>query len=153
MPHTNKASAPVVMTAITRTPQQARAHALAEKLIEFLETSEVPDGLFVADMLCDFTLPTWRLQACGVEDSVGLRLVGHPGRGTVPRWRFDPTPTGFVLEVEEAWDSGGEHWTCRELFRADISDEGITLLSVYCTGDWDAERRAEHAAAATLIRA
>ena len=97
-------------------------------------------------------LAAWRLQASGVEDSVALRLAGHPGPGTVPRWRFDPTPTGFVLEVEEAWDWGGEHWTCRELFRADIGDEGITQLSVYCTGDWDAARRAEHAAAVTLIR-
>ena len=104
------------------------------------------------DVFCDFTMPTWRLQASGVEDSVALRLAGHPGPGTVPRWRFDPTPTGFVLEVEEAWDWGGEHWTCRELFRADIGDEGITQLSVYCTGDWDAARRAEHAAAVTLIR-
>jgi hypothetical protein len=140
------------MTATTLTRHEARAHALAEKLIEFLETSEVPDGLFAADMFCDFTVPTWRLQASGVEDSVALRLAGHPGPGTVPRWRFDPTPTGFVLEVEEAWDSGGEHWTCRELFRADIGGEGITQLSVYCTGDWDAARRAEHAAAVTLIR-
>ena len=37
----------------------ARAHALAEKLIEFMETGEVPDGLFAADMFCDFTMPTW----------------------------------------------------------------------------------------------
>jgi hypothetical protein len=101
---------------------------------------------------CDFTMPTWRLQASGAGDSVALRLAGHPGQGTVPRWRFDPTPTGFVLEVEEAWDSGGEHWTCRELFRAGIGEAGITQLSVYCTGDWDAARRAEHAAAVTLIR-
>lgn len=92
-------------------------------------------------------MPTGPLQASGVEDSVALRLAGHPAQGTVPRWRFDPTPTGFVLEVEEAWNSGGEHWTCRELFRADIGGEGITQLSVYCTGDWDAARRAEHAAA------
>ena len=96
------------MTA-TLTQHEARAHALAEELIEFLETSEVPNGLFAADIFCDFTMATWRLQACGVEDSVALRLAGRPGRGTVPRWRFDPTPTGFVLEVEEAWDSGGEH--------------------------------------------
>jgi hypothetical protein len=102
-------------------------------------------------VFCDFTMPTWRLQASGVEDSVAVRL-GDQGQATVPRWRFDPTPTGFVLEVEEAWDSGGEHWTSRELFRADIGDEGITQLSVYCTGDWDAARRAEHAAAVTLIR-
>ena len=140
------------MTAATLTPQQARAHALAEKLIQFLQAGEVPDGLFAADVFTDFTMPTWRLQAASAADSVAMRLAGHPGQGAVPRWRFDPTPTGFVLEVEEAWDSGGEHWTCRELFRADIGDEGITQLSVYCTGDWDAARRAEHAAAVTLIR-
>lgn len=139
------------MTATTLTQHEARGRALAVKFIEFLQTGQVPAGLFAADMFCDFTMPTWRLQACGVEDSVALRLAGHPEKGTVPRWRFDPTPTGFVLEVEEAWDSDGEHWTCRELFRADIGDEGITQLSVYCTGDWDAARRAEHAAAVTLI--
>ena len=128
------------MTATTPAQREARAHALAEKLIEFLETSEVSDGLFAADMFCDFTMPTWRLQASGVTDSVALRLAGHPGRGTAPRWRFDPTPTGFVLEVEEAWDWGAEHWTCRELFRADTGEEGITQLSVYCTGDCNAAR-------------
>ena len=53
------------MTATALTQHEARAHALAEKLIEFLETSEVPDGLFAADMFCDFTMPTWRLQAAG----------------------------------------------------------------------------------------
>jgi len=140
------------MTTTAISQHEARAHALAEKFVEFLETGEVPDGLFAADMFCDFTMPTWRLQASGVGDSVALRLAGHPEPGRVPRWRFDPTPTGFVLEVEEAWESGGEYWTCRELFRADVGDEGISQLSVYCTGDWDAARRAEHAAAVTLIR-
>jgi hypothetical protein len=135
------------------TSHETRAHLLAEKFIAFLETGTPPDGLFAADVFCDFTMPTWRLQASGVADSVALRRGGHPGPGTVPRWRFDPTPTGFVLELDEAWDADGEHWTCREMFRADISDEGITQLSVYCTGDWDAARRAEHAAAVTLIRA
>ena len=57
------ASRRIVMTATTLTQHEARAHALAEKLIEFLETDEVPDGLFAADMFCDFTMPTWRLQA------------------------------------------------------------------------------------------
>jgi len=140
------------MTAPTVTQHEARAHELAEKFIGFLESGKVAEGLLAPDVFCDFTMPTWRLQACGIEDAAALRLAGHPGPGTVPRWRFDPTPTGFVLEVEEAWDDGGEHWTCRELFRADISDAGITQLSVYCTGDWDAARRAEHAAAVTLIR-
>jgi hypothetical protein len=38
------------------------------------------------------------------------------------------------------------------LFRADIGPAGITQMSVYCTGDWDAAQRTEHAAAVTLIR-
>jgi hypothetical protein len=134
------------------TAAEERAHMLAEKFIAFLETGDVADGLFAPDVFCDFTMPTWRLQASGVEDAVGLRKGGHPSPGRVPRWRFDPTPTGFVVEVEEAWEQGGDQWTCREMMRADIGDEGITLLSVYCTGDWGTARRAEHAAAVTLLR-
>jgi hypothetical protein len=47
---------------------------------------------------------------------IRLRTTGHPGRGRVPRSRFDPTATGFVLEVEEEWEAGGESWYCRELW-------------------------------------
>jgi hypothetical protein len=136
----------------TLTAHEARAHALAEKLVAWLESGRVPEDLLAPDAFCDFTMPTWRLQAFGVEAVAALRRAGHPEPGAVPRWRFDPTPTGFVLEVEEAWDAGGEQWTCREMFRADIDDAGITELSVYCTGDWDSARRTEHAAAVTLIR-
>jgi hypothetical protein len=134
------------------TQRETRAHEVAEKLIVFLETGEVRDGLFAPDVFCDFTMPTWRLQASGFDECVALRVGAHPGTATVPRWRFDPIPTGFVLELEEVWDAEGEHWTCREMFRADMSDAGITELSVYCTGDWDAARRAEHGAAVTLLR-
>lgn len=136
----------------TTAGHDTRAHVLAEKFVVFLETNTVPEGLLAADVFCDFTMPTWRLQASGVEQVVALRMAGHPSTGTVRRWRFDPTPTGFVLELEEAWDADGEHWTAREMIRADISDDGITEFSVYCTGDWDAARRAEHAAAVRLIR-
>jgi hypothetical protein len=33
-------------------------------------------------MFCDFTMPTWRLQASGVEDSLALRIAGHPEQGS-----------------------------------------------------------------------
>ena len=129
-----------------------RSHALAEQLVTFLETGTPPDGLFAPDVFCDFTLPQWRLQASGIEEVVALRKAGHPGPGRVPQWRFDPTPTGFVLEFTEDWQHEGERWTSRELARADVADDGVTQLSVYCTGDWDDARRAEHAEAVTLIR-
>jgi hypothetical protein len=83
---------------------------------------------------------------------LAVRRDNHPQPGRIPRWRFDPTPTGFVLELEETWVAEGEAWYCRELFRADVGPAGITELTVYCTGDWDTPRREEHATAVTLIR-
>ena len=133
-------------------PQVERSHALAEKFIAFLETGDAPDGLFAPDVFCDFTMPTWRLQSSGIEDLVAMRKAGHPGPGRVPRWRFDPTPTGFVLEFDEDWEWEDDRWTAREMARADVGDDGISQLSVYCTGDWSTAQRAEHAAAVTLLR-
>lgn len=129
-----------------------RAHALAEQFVAFMETGSPPSGLFAPDVFCDFTMPQWRLQASGIEDVVALRKAGHPGPGRVPQWRFDPTPTGFVIEWAEDWQQDGERWTCREMARADVGAEGISQISIYCTGDWDTARRAEHAEQVTLIR-
>lgn len=131
-------------------PEAARKMAL--RLIEFLETGEAPPGLFTAGVFCDFTLPLWRLQAQGLKPVVALRRHGHPGPSRVPRWRCDPTPTGFVLEVEERWEQDGEPWYCRELIRADVVGESIAEITVYCTGDWDSARQAEHQQAVRLLR-
>ncbi|MDQ1618799.1 MAG: hypothetical protein QOE19_1368 [Actinomycetota bacterium] len=143
------------MTALGTTTSEAsteRLRTMADGLVVFLETGSPPDELFAPDVFLDFTMPTWRLQAEGVADVVASRRAGHPSPGRVPRQRFDPTASGFVLEVEETWASGGEQWYSRELIRADVSEQGITGLSVYCTGDWDTARVAEHAAAVSLIR-
>ncbi|WP_405663569.1 MULTISPECIES: hypothetical protein [unclassified Streptomyces] len=130
-----------------------RARELAAQFVAFLESGTPPAGLFAPDLFCDFTMPRWRLQARGVDDAVALRRAGHPGPSRVPRSRFDATATGFVLEVEEQWEQDGQSWYCRELFRADVSGGSIGELSVYCTGDWDRARVAEHARTVRLLRA
>ena len=129
-----------------------RLRRLADDYIRFLETGQPSPGLFAPDVFADVTLPRWRVQAEGAEALVALRRRSHPCPGLVPRHRLDATATGFVLEVEETWDEGGERWYCRELFRADVTADGIQALSVYCTGDWDTARVAEHAGAVTLLR-
>ena len=136
----------------TQITSQTTAQALADKFISFLETGEAPEGLFTPDVFCDFTAPRWRLQAQGRADAVAIRAAGHPGPGRVPRSRLDATATGFVLEVEERWEADGESWYCRELIRADVHGGSIVEIAVYCTGDWDRARVAEHAAAVTLLR-
>jgi hypothetical protein len=122
------------------------------RFVRFLETGEAGGDLFTPDVFCDFTFPRWRLQAEGVAATVALRKQGHPGPGTIPRWRCDPTPTGFVIEFEERWQQNGKDWYSREMARADVRGQAIAALSVYCTGDWDTERRAEHARAVQLLR-
>ncbi|MFN8035540.1 MAG: hypothetical protein U0V73_06370 [Acidimicrobiia bacterium] len=136
----------------TRTDPTPLVDVLADRFITFLETGTPPDGLFRDDVFCDFTMPQWRLQAGGVDGLVALRRAGHPGPGRVPRTRLDATATGFVLELEEEWEQGGESWYCREMFRADVSDGLVSQLSVYCTGDWDRARVARHAATVELLR-
>jgi hypothetical protein len=128
------------------------SRCLAARFVQFLETGSVPDGLFTDDVFCDFTMPLWRLQAQGVEDTVRLRKAGHPGPGQVPRWRCDSTPTGFVIEFEERWEQDGKEWYSRELARIDTRGDQIAAMSVYCTGDWDAARRAKHVAEVSLLR-
>jgi hypothetical protein len=125
---------------------------LAGKMIRFLETGDVPEGLFRPDVFLDLSMPTWRIQTTGAEDLIAVRKEGHPGPGAVTRWRADPTPSGFVLEFEERWNGEGQQWYAREMIRADVTGGAIAGLSVYCTGDWDEARQAEHVAAVTLIR-
>ncbi|MFV8188129.1 MULTISPECIES: hypothetical protein [unclassified Streptomyces] len=135
-------------TAVTDT----RVEELAALFVRFLETNTAPDGLFTDDVFLDLSLPQWRLQARGREEFVALRRRSHPCRGTVPRHRADPTPSGFVLEFEENWTDAQGTWYCRELMRADLRDGAIAEASVYCTGDWDPATRAAHAEKVRLLR-
>ena len=94
------------------------------------------------------------MEAAGRGGRGGGRAA--PSRSPRPRTR-SPQPVRPDTNRVRARGGGdvgrdGEHWYCRELFRADTGDEGITRLSVYCTGDWDTARVAEHAAAVTMTR-
>lgn len=140
------------MTAVGTRADLAGAPPVVHAFVQFLERNEAPDGLFTDDVLTDFTMPIWRLQAVGPEASEALRRRGHPVPSRVVRVRHDPTPSGFVLEVEEEWDDSADHWYCRELFRADVRAGAISQLSVYCTGDWNAAQVARHQAEVRLLR-
>ena len=130
----------------------AEANVVAARLVAFLETNTAAPELFTPDVFVDFTTPLWRDQAQGRADLIAMRLRGHPMPGKVSRHRVDATPSGFVIEVEEQWEQGGEQWYCRELMRADVTGGAISMISVYCTGDWDTERRAKHAREVRLLR-
>ena len=123
------------------------------RLIEFLETGELPEGLLAPDVFLDLSVPLWRLQAATAEDAVAVRRGGHPWPGQVTIERISQTNTGFTVEFEERWEHEGQHWYCREMIRADVVDDAIVDMAVYCTGDWDEATQREHACAVRLLRA
>ncbi|GAA0928796.1 hypothetical protein GCM10009554_10660 [Kribbella koreensis] len=137
---------------MSTTTMQPDVTTAVAKLIRFLETGEVPDGLFTPDVFTDLSLPQWRVQANTVDDVLAIRLEGHPSPGKVHVTRVDPTDRGFTIEFEERWEKDGQRWYCREMLRADVVGAAISDLSVYCTGDWDEAKQREHAAAVRLIR-
>ena len=49
------------------------------RLIEFLETGNVPHGLFAPDVFLDLSLPHWRLQADTAEEVARLLRLGVDG--------------------------------------------------------------------------
>jgi hypothetical protein len=140
------------MTRIAERADLVDAPPVVSKFIHWLETTELPDGLFAEDVFADFTPPLWRLQTAGRADTVAIRTGSHPGTSTVTQLRYDPIPSGFVLEFEEKWEAGGDHWYCREMVRADVRDGSISGLSIYCSGDWDSALVARHGVEVTLLR-
>jgi hypothetical protein len=137
---------------MTAVAVDSRVRKLARELIAFLETGQPSPGLFAPDVFFDVTVPHWRLQAEGRDEAVALRLQQHGAPGRVVRHRIDETENGFVLEFEERWHERGEDWYAREIARADVGENGITELSVYCTGDWNPAREEEHRRSVRLLR-
>jgi len=140
------------VTGTVAEPGRPDTTATVAKLIRFLETGSAPDGLFAPGVFSDLSLPQWRVQTATAEEILAIRGEDHPFPGQVRVERVEETGHGFTIEFEERWDSGGQRWYCREMIRADVAGGSIVELSIYCTGDWDAARQEEHAAAVRLIR-
>jgi hypothetical protein len=139
------------MTATT-TDLPAFVQASVDRFVAFLETGAT-EGLFAADVFADFTLPHWRTQVQGAEETITTKSSLHPPAGRTRVEKVLAAERGYTLKVEERWEDGGTQWYCREAFLCDLDDQGrITELSVYCTGDWDEAAVARHAETVTLLR-
>jgi hypothetical protein len=125
----------------------------AARFVAWLRTGGDPGNLFAPDVFGDVTLPHWRLQADNAADLVAIRATGHPWPGRVRVERLEPTPRGWVMQLEERWiDEHGRSWYCREMFRADVTNGAITDFAVYCTGDWDEAAVLRHEGEVRLLR-
>jgi hypothetical protein len=129
----------------------ALAQQLSECLADVFRTADA--GTVLADdVFLDGHPPLWRFQLHG-RDAFNAWIKGFmPGGADTNVVRTIPTVTGFVTEFTGHHEENGEEMTDRKILLAEVRGGRITELTVYCSGDWDADLRARHAAETQLIR-
>ena len=129
----------------------ATAQELSERLADVFRNAEASDVL-AADVFLDGNPPEWRFQLEGRDNfDVWIKSFMPDGADTTVV-RTIPTVTGFVTEFVGSHVEDGEEITDRKIMLAEVRAGRITELTVYCSGDWNAELRARHAAETRLIR-
>ena len=123
----------------------------SDVLAEVFRTGAVGD-VFTEDVFLDGHPPFWRFQIQG-RDAFAEWLRGYVGEHvTVDVVRTVATSDGFVTEHVDEHVEGGARMTSRKLVLCTMRETRIAELSVYCSGDWDAELRARHQAEAPIFR-
>src|SRR5262245_40557605 len=129
----------------------ATAQELSERLADVFRTAEVGDVL-TEDVFLDGHPPLWRFQLQG-RDTFAAWLKGYsPDGAETTVVRTVPTATGFVNELTGRHDEDGVEMTDRQIMLCEVRNGRIAELTIYCSGDWDPELRARHAAEAPIIR-
>ncbi len=141
------------MTARTAIPTIDRPTAalLAERLADVFRTADVGD-VFTEDLFLDGHPPLWRFQLEGLEAFAAWLTAYAPGGVDTTVVRAVPTDTGFVTELTGRHEEDGLLMTDRKIVLCEVRDGRISHLTIYCSGDWDPELRARHAAETTLLR-
>ena len=138
-------------TTTTTTIDDATVQELSERLADVFRTAEVGDVL-TDDVFLDGHPPFWRFQLQG-RDTFASWLAGYSPDGVETTVvRAIPTVTGFVTELVGRHVDGGAEMTDRKIVLCELRGRQIAEMTVYCSGDWDAELRARHAAETQLIR-
>ena len=135
----------------TTTLSDAEAQALSERLADVFRTADVGD-VFTEDLFLDGHPPYWRFQLQG-RDQFAAWLAGYAPAGTeVTVARTVPTASGFLTELTGRHEEDGAEMTDRKIVLCEVRDRHVSELTIYCSGDWDADLRARHAAETTLLR-
>ena len=133
------------------TLDDATAQQLSERLADVFRTAEVGDVL-TDDVFLDGHPPLWRFQLQG-RDAFSAWLKGYsPDGAETTVVRTIPTVTGFVTELVGRHEEDGDEMTDRKIVLCEVRTGQVSEMTVYCSGDWDPELRARHAAETELLR-
>jgi hypothetical protein len=104
-------------------------------------------ALCVRDVQCDINVPQWRFWLTGVDAVIELLATQEFHEGyRVTHSTVRTTDDGAAVELEAAFRHGADECLVREVHLLRAGPDGVTDLTVYCTGIWDAETIERHAA-------
>ena len=126
------------------------AQELSERLADVFRTAQASDVL-ADDVFLDGNPPLWRFQLQGRDTFDAWIKSFMPDGAETTVVRTIPTVTGFVTEFTGRHHDDGEEITDRKILLAEVRGGRITELTIYCSGDWNTELRARHAAETRLI--
>jgi ketosteroid isomerase-like protein len=129
----------------------AAAQELSERLADVFRTADVGDVL-TDDVFLDGHPPLWRFQLRGRDAFAAWLQDYSPDGADVTVVRTIPTASGFVTELVGRHQEDGQEMTDRKIVLCEVRGNRISELTVYCSGDWDADLRARHAAEAPILR-
>ena len=129
----------------------ATAQELSERLADVFRTADVGD-VFTDDVFLDGHPPLWRFQLEGRDTFAAWLKNYSPDGATITVIRTIPTVTGFVTEFVASHEENGEELTDRKILLCEVRSGRVAALTVYCSGDWNADLRARHAAEGPIIR-
>src|SRR6185436_12026059 len=104
------------------------------------------------DVFLDGHPPLWRFQLRGRDAFAAWLQDYSPDGADVTVVRTIPTASGFVTELVGRHQEDGQEMTDRKIVLCEVRGNRISELTVYCSGDWDADLRARHAAEAPILR-
>lgn len=128
------------------------AARLAERFHEVFVTFDVTEEVFTPDVFVDLNMPVWRFQIQGPQALEAQLEKINEGPARVDILRVVPTVSGFVTEHVEHQEVNGEDLSARRLWLCEVRDGRIAEVVGYCSGEWDEELRARHAAEAPMLR-
>ena len=129
----------------------AAAQELSERLADVFRTADAGDVL-TDDVFLDGHPPLWRFQLRGRDTFAAWLQDYSPDGADVTVVRTIPTASGFVTELVGRHQEDGQEMTDRKIVLCEVRGNRISELTVYCSGDWDSQLRARHAAETRLIR-
>ena len=137
-------------TAVIADP--ATVERLSEEFANVFQTLSAGKDVFSPDAFFDLNMPVWRFQLQGPDAFASQLQNIVEGPVQINVLRTVPTASGFVTEHEEHQDVGGHDMTARRLWLREVRGGLITEAIGYCSGEWDDQLRARHAAEAPMIR-